>query len=151
MIFIIIIIAALFLLMLGFVFSYIHFQKIFVNEGNKEYYTTHKWKKRLITLAFFIPFIVYIALDFVNGVIVSLHVVVIWALIELIFRIVKKAAKVSYKSFIPAIVSFTIAIIYLSIGWYNAHHVIETDYSLTTDKDLGTDSLRIVQISDSHV
>ena len=41
--------------------------------------------------------------------------------------------------------------VYLSYGWYTAHHVIETDYSLQTSKNLGQKPLRIVQISDSHI
>ena len=42
-------------------------------------------------------------------------------------------------------------IVWLGIGWYAAHHIWRTDYSLTTDKSLGQEKLRIVQISDTHI
>ncbi|MBP5463475.1 MAG: metallophosphoesterase [Lachnospiraceae bacterium] len=41
--------------------------------------------------------------------------------------------------------------IYLAVGWYLAHHVVRTAYTVETDKSLPGGSLRIVQLSDSHV
>lgn len=40
---------------------------------------------------------------------------------------------------------------YLAAGWYFAHHVAVTRYQLQTEKNIGADPLRIVQISDSHI
>ena len=48
-------------------------------------------------------------------------------------------------------IAIIITIIYMSIGWYNAHHVRETDYTFTTTKNLGRESLRVVEIADSHL
>ncbi len=42
-----------------------------------------------------------------------------------------------------------ITVAYLACGWFFAHHVSRTAYTLATEKDVG--SLRIVQIADSHV
>ena len=44
-----------------------------------------------------------------------------------------------------------ITAVYLGIGWYNAHHVSITKYKVNTEKEIGAEKLRIVQISDSHV
>ncbi|MCR4609696.1 MAG: metallophosphoesterase [Eubacterium sp.] len=44
-----------------------------------------------------------------------------------------------------------ITAVYLGIGWYNAHHVSITKYKVNTEKEIGAESLRIVQITDSHV
>ena len=41
--------------------------------------------------------------------------------------------------------------VYLAIGWYNAHHVAITKYKVNTEKNIGKDTIRIVQITDSHV
>lgn len=49
------------------------------------------------------------------------------------------------------LLAIIITTVYLSFGWYNAHHVWETRYTLETHKELGMDSLRIVQITDSHI
>ena len=44
-----------------------------------------------------------------------------------------------------------ITAVYLGIGWYNAHHVSITKYKVNTEKEIGAEKLRIVQITDSHV
>ena len=41
--------------------------------------------------------------------------------------------------------------IYLAAGWFFAHHVYETNYELHTEKNLGTDKLRLALIADSHI
>ena len=38
---------------------------------------------------------------------------------------------------------------YLAVGWYQAHHVWEKDYTIETDKSVG--DLRVVMFADSHV
>ena len=47
--------------------------------------------------------------------------------------------------------AIVVTVVYLGIGWYLAHHVVQTNYALTTAKDLGGESVRIAQISDSHL
>lgn len=46
-----------------------------------------------------------------------------------------------------AIILVTLA--YLGVGWVQAHHVRQTNYTLPTDKQVGT--LRIVLFADSHI
>ena len=42
-------------------------------------------------------------------------------------------------------------VIYLSIASYLAYHVFETKYEIVTNKDLGQNTFRIIQISDAHI
>ena len=49
------------------------------------------------------------------------------------------------------ILALTVTAVYLGIGLYLDYNVWETDYSIFTQKDLGMETLRIVQISDSHL
>ena len=53
--------------------------------------------------------------------------------------------------YVPGILAIFITAVYLCIGWYYGHHVFEMHYSLETEKNLGRERLRIVQISDSHI
>ena len=47
-----------------------------------------------------------------------------------------------------AAILFTV--VYLAIGWYNAHHVSVTEYAFHTDKPL-SENLRIAMFADSHL
>ena len=114
-------------------------------------------------------------LDLLNTVIVLIHLAVFWVLADLgaffISRYFKKVnakkktseqnvsdttektleTKPAETPYYAGIAAIVITALYLSAGWYLAHHVVETDYVLTTEKDLGTERLRIAQISDSHL
>ncbi len=41
--------------------------------------------------------------------------------------------------------------VYLTMGWFLAHAVSRTDYGFETDKNVGTDGIRIALIADSHL
>lgn len=49
----------------------------------------------------------------------------------------------------PAGAALLAAALYLGYGWYGAHHVVETRYTIETDKMAG--HLRLVLFADSHV
>ncbi|SEF93767.1 hypothetical protein SAMN04487934_10593 [Eubacterium ruminantium] len=53
-----------------------------------------------------------------------------------------------YRLGIAVIITTTV---YLIIGFFLAYHVYETDYTLHTEKNLGIEKLRVVQIADSHI
>ncbi|MCR4604417.1 MAG: metallophosphoesterase [Eubacterium sp.] len=112
--------------------------------------------------------IVYCVFDLVNGVIVTVNVAVIFIIFELVGKLIKliinKIKKKSVdenaseeikpfyeKIYLTGICAIIFSAVYLSIGWYLAHNVWETDYSIQTTKDIGMDRLRIAQISDSHI
>ena len=49
------------------------------------------------------------------------------------------------------ILALAVTVVYLGIGVYLDYNVWETDYTIFTEKDLGMETLRVVQISDSHL
>ena len=85
--------------------------------------------------------------DMINTVIVVLHLTIFWLICDLIGQIPKKRGKFYWQGAL----AIAVTTVYLGYGWYQDHHVYETDYTVETVKELGTDSLRIVQISDSHL
>lgn len=95
--------------------------------------------------------VVFAFIDLINTVIVVLHLIVLWALFDLIVFLLRKLAHREFKYYWPGGLAALLTLVYLGFGWYLAHHVAETRYELTTEKDIGMDMLRIVQISDSHI
>lgn len=85
----------------------------------------------------------------INAIIVLLHVILIWAICDLIMFIIRKVTKRDIAREINAIAAIVITVAYLCSCYYMLFHVWQTNYSLTTLKTLG--SLRIVQFADSHV
>ena len=83
--------------------------------------------------------------------VVLLHVIVIWLLCDLIAWCIGRARKRKLNRDWQGIAALLIAAVYLGMGWYFAHHVYQTNYALTTAKELGGESLRIVEIADSHL
>lgn len=114
-------------------------------------------------------------LDPLNTVIVLIHLAVFWLLADLtagiIFKYFNRANKkkdrihsensdtnekyshgsLPDRPYYAGAAAILVTVLYMSAGWYLAHHVAETDYLLTTQKDLGQKPLRIAQISDSHL
>ena len=80
-----------------------------------------------------------------------LHVVAIWILADLVSFLICKIIKRKPKGYPAGIFAILFSALYLSYGWYTAHHVVETDYTVTTEKDLGGKDLRIIMFADSHV
>ena len=111
------------------------------------------WKRMLIGLLIIICIMVafHFAMGFINMVIVFLHLLIIWMISDAIAWIVRKKTKRQGKHYYAGISAIVFTIVWLGIGWYNAHDVKRTEYHLETVKPLGIDSLKVVGFSDSHV
>lgn len=85
----------------------------------------------------------------INAEICIIHLTVVWLVCDGIGRIVEKKRKKKFTRYYAGVCALVITVSYLACGWYLAHHVWRTAYTLETDKPVG--SLRIVQFADSHV
>ena len=90
-----------------------------------------------------------IAFGAVNAVICVLHMLIFFLLANGIARLARKCAKKERGSYIEGYIALIGSVVYLAVGYYLANSVVEKDYSLETNKALG--SLKIVQFADSHV
>lgn len=90
-------------------------------------------------------------INFYSVIVVILHLIIFWLIADLIAFIVRKAAKKERRRNIEGVCVLLFTAVYLSIGWYNAHHVISTPYSITTEKSIDGGKLRIVGFADSHI
>lgn len=85
-----------------------------------------------------------------SAAVVFLHLVLFWILADLIGALVRKCTKKERRRYVEGAAAILLAAVYLSVGWYNAHNVRRTAYTVQTGKAIG-DSVRIVGISDAHL
>ncbi len=107
---------------------------------------------KLSWLLSFIPlllFIIGLFIDFVNAVVVDLHLIIIIFLTKLLFLIIKKITKKEINEYIVLGIGALLTTILMINAYYLAYHVVETDYTVYTTKDVN--NFRIVQVSDSHL
>ena len=83
--------------------------------------------------------------------VVFLHVILFWIICGLAGRVIARLRGRPLNRDKAGIAALVIAAAYLGAGWYFAHHIYQTNYALTTAKELGRDSLRIAEIADSHI
>lgn len=92
---------------------------------------------------------IWVTLGSINAMVCIIHLMVIWMVCDLVSMIVEKRRKKKFGRYYAGAFAIVTTVIYLACGWYLAHNVWSTKYTLETDKQVG--SLRIVQFADSHV
>ena len=82
--------------------------------------------------------------------VIMIHLFIIWLVCDIIAAIVHKLRRKKSERNIAGAAALVITAAYLAFGWYLAHRIDITEYSLSTDKNIG-DGLRVVLIADSHL
>ena len=118
-----------------------------------------KTKRTKIIIYIVIVCLVLACLRFFSiGTIMLLHIMVTGWLMQLINFIVKKIAKERYRNgcriwkFIygSGIASILISVVIVAYGYHNMHNVVETAYTIYTEKDIRDEGYRIALIADVH-
>ena len=134
-----------------------------------------KWLSILISAAICVVFIVVLslAMGYINAIIVTIYMILFWLVCEFAFWLVGKVknrtkstadettknntiknnAESSVKPkkrkiYYVGVTAIIITIVYMSWGWYQAHNVWQKDYTIQTDKVVG--SIKLALIADSH-
>lgn len=134
-----------------------------------------KWLRILISAAICVVFIVVLslAMGYINAIIVTIYMILFWLVCEFAFWLVGKVknrtkstadettknntiknnAESSVKPkkrkiYYAGVAAIIITIVYMSWGWYQAHNVWQKDYTIHTDKEVG--SIKLALIADSH-
>lgn len=128
-----------------------------------------KWLQWLLAAVPLLGFAVYGLFDAVNAVIIVLHLAAFWLIADLVTGIVglfrrrnsdgqtvskneaDEHASQPFRVYWKGVAVILACTVYLAVGWYLAHHVVRTVYTVETDKALPDGCLRIVQLADSHV
>ena len=110
-----------------------------------------RWISILISTGVCVGFVALISLvmGLVNGIIVTLYLILFWIMCELVLWIWGKLRKKVLKRYYAGVIAIIITAVYLSVGWYQAHRVWKTEYTVETDKV--AEDIRIAFIADSHI
>ena len=81
--------------------------------------------------------------------VVLLHLMAAFLLCGLVFLLIRKIGKCEISYNLEGAAAIVLTVVYLGVGWYNGHHVFQTDYRFESNKPLRRD-YRIVEIADSH-
>lgn len=92
-----------------------------------------------------------LALNVWNAMVMSMHILAFWLMCDGIGHFIKKKSKKEYKCYYAGIFAVLVSTVYLCVAWYFAHHVYDTNYQITAEKELGVDKFRVVAFTDSHV
>lgn len=79
--------------------------------------------------------------------VVFLHLMLGFLITDFVFLFLPRGERQN----LQCLIALSVTILYLGIGVFNAWHVYRTSYELTTEKALPKETLRIVEISDSHL
>ena len=80
---------------------------------------------------------------------VLIHFVLIWAISDLVGLIIRKCARRSFRRYYAGLAALAFTVIWLSVGWFCAHHVFLTRYTFASDKLSAP--LRVALVADSHL
>lgn len=112
--------------------------------------------KKLRKISPIIIFVVFAALcyfgfGYVNAVVIIITFTVLRIISEAVVLILKKKCPkvLKWNIYHAGVLTIILSLSYLIVGWYNAHHIVETHYTVETDK--AVDDLKIVLVSDSHL
>ena len=118
-------------------------------------FLNHLFKHKLVKIAvgvvlFSLFFaILFYFLGFMNAVIGLFYLFCIWIVCDVVFWGIQKFCKYSFQSYFAGGAALILSALYLLVGWYQAHYVSETFYSLHSDKL--SSPLRIIQFADAHI
>lgn len=138
--------AVLLLLTTGIVYSVLKIHRIPIIRKLKNERVS--W---LISIVPLLLFTIFMFVDSINTIIVFLYFILFLLLGDLLAFLMKKIIKIKIDYNIQILTSFLLTVFYLGYAFFLAHHVVETKYVVETNKDIGVDNFRIVQISDSHI
>ena len=110
------------------------------------------WLKRIISLALIVlGFGIFsVILTPINAIIIFLHLCIFQLIYGGIFLAIRKLAGKEFKIYLQGWLALATTAVYMSIAYYLCVNVWVTNYTLTTEKDLGG-TLRVVMFADSHV
>ena len=101
----------------------------------------------LMTLA--VAGVITLCIDFVNAIVCVLYLAMIWAASDFVFWIIQKMSNVTFEHYYAGWTALGLTVLSLTIGWYLGHGVWQTDYNITTSKEMP--DLKVAMFADSHL
>ena len=92
----------------------------------------------------------FYAVNITTMIVVLLHLLVFWAACDLAGWLIKRIGRRQVSRDVTGLIALGVTVIYLGMGWFMAHHVFETHYTLSTNRAV-TEPLRLVMFADAHL
>lgn len=93
--------------------------------------------------------VITLCLDFVNAIVCILYLAMIWGITHLIFTFIQRVGHLTFPPYYAGITAVLLCILSLIAGWYLNHHVVQTNYTLTTHKNVP--DFKIALLADVHL
>ena len=93
--------------------------------------------------------VITLCIDFVNAIVCIMYFAMIWAVSDLAFGLIQKLGSITFAHYYAGWTALAVSVLALCAGWYLDHHVWQTDYNLTTEKEVP--NLKVVMFADSHL
>lgn len=84
-----------------------------------------------------------------NMAVCLLHLTLFWLLADLVFALIRRLRHAAFKRYWAGLTALIVSVGWLTMGWVQANCVWRKDYTISTDKQVG--SLRVALLSDSHM
>lgn len=143
-----------YLLLLIAVFALLLYFMIYIIRLSLKIVKKYVSNKLIYWILSFVPiflFIIGLVIDPINAIVVDIHLIVLVLLTKLFFIIVKKITKKEFSEYFVLLIGVIISLLVLIPAYHRAYNVHQTKYLVYTSKDINTNKIRIVQISDSHI
>ncbi len=106
------------------------------------------WLAACLPLA--LPGVFTLRFNITTGIVVLLHLMAAFLLCGLAFLLLRRLTGREIAYDIQGGAALLLTVVYLTVGWFNAHQVRQTDYRIESRKSLTRD-YRIVEIADAHL
>lgn len=147
-----------FLILLALVFAAAVGAVVYVTACVHRVFTHERLKgvpKKTAWLLSCIPAVACIPLSMIFGVfpvaLSVVHLAIFLLLCDALGALFFRKADPGRRKRVCAVVATILCAVYLAAGAVNAVTIVQTDYALATEKSIGSEGLRIVQISDCHM
>lgn len=84
-----------------------------------------------------------------NMAVCLLHLTLFWLLSDLVFTLICRLRHTTFKRYWAGLAALIVSVGWLTMGWVQANCVWQKNYTISTDKQVG--SLRVALLSDSHM
>ena len=84
-----------------------------------------------------------------NMAVCLLHLTLFWLLADLVFALIRRLRHAAFKRYWAGLAALIVSVGWLTMGWVQANCVWQKNYTISTDKEVG--SLRVALLSDSHM
>lgn len=88
-------------------------------------------------------------LNFMNAIVCAVYFAMVWLICDVAALLIQKLFSIKQNTYYAGMAAIFLSILALCYGWYLDHHVWQTEYNLTTSKNVPP--LKVAMFADSHI